>query len=256
MTSTDELKRIAGRARIGVGVIEKDHAITVALLTISRTEFSNVMIFKGGTAIKKMFYPEARFSEDLDFNCERDIAKELGTRIEKPLLENNHDATFTSVRLQESRSKEGRRLRLEYKDSNGYPNSIRLDLAFREKTIMKPKKMKAKDLYRIRNITITTMNIEEIAAEKMRALIITRKPRHLYDVWFLLRKRTRPSKDLLNKKLKLYDETFDVDRLRSVVKEVEANWQTDLRALLPQVPEFSNVERHVIDAFSGPYSKN
>lgn len=36
MTSTDELKRIAGREKVGVGVIEKDHAITVALLTISK----------------------------------------------------------------------------------------------------------------------------------------------------------------------------------------------------------------------------
>jgi hypothetical protein len=79
MTSIDELKRIAGRGKIGVGVIEKDHAITVALLTISKTEFSDLMVFKGGTAIKKIFYAKTRFSEDLDFNCERDIAKELGS---------------------------------------------------------------------------------------------------------------------------------------------------------------------------------
>lgn len=256
MTSTDELKRIAGREKVGVGVIEKDHAITVALLTISQTEFSDLMIFKGGTAIKKMFYAKTRFSEDLDFNCKRDIAKELGSQIERPLIENSHGVTFTGVHREESRSKEGRRLRLEYKDSNGYPNSIRLDLAFREKLIMKPKKMKVKNLYRIRNITVTTMNIEEIAAEKVRALMITRKPRHLYDVWFLLRKQIRPSKELLDEKLKLYDEEFDVDKLGRVVKEVEADWQTDLQALVPQVPEFSNVERHVIDAFSRPYGKN
>ncbi len=50
-----------------------------ALLTISQTEFSDLMVFKGGTAIKKIFYAKTRFSEDLDFNCERDIAKELGS---------------------------------------------------------------------------------------------------------------------------------------------------------------------------------
>jgi len=75
MTSIDELKRIAGREKVGLGVVEKDHAITVALLILSRTELSEAMVFKGGTAIKKMFYPKTRFSEDLDFNCERDVAR-------------------------------------------------------------------------------------------------------------------------------------------------------------------------------------
>jgi hypothetical protein len=255
MTSIDELKRIAGREKVGVGVIEKDHAITVALFTISRTEFSNTVIFKGGTAIKKMFYPKTRFSEDLDFNCRDDVAKELGTRIERSLIENNHGVIFTGVRLEESRSKEGRRLRLTYNDSNGYQNSVRLDLAFREKPVVKPKKMTVKNLYRIRNITITTMNIKEIAAEKVRALIVTKKPRHLYDVWFLSRKGIRPSKELLNEKLKLYDERFNVDKLGSILKEIESDWQTDLQALLPQVPDFSNVAHQVIDTFSRLYSE-
>ena len=75
MTSIDELKRIAGREKVGLGVVEKDHAITVALLILSRTELSEAMVFKGGTAIKKMFHPKTRFSEDLDFNCERDVAR-------------------------------------------------------------------------------------------------------------------------------------------------------------------------------------
>jgi len=51
----EERSRIAGREKVGLGIVEKDYAITVALLAISRTEFSKMMIFKGGTAIKKIF---------------------------------------------------------------------------------------------------------------------------------------------------------------------------------------------------------
>jgi len=74
-------------------------------------------------------------------------------------------------------------------------------------------------------------------------------------VWFLSRKGIRPSKELLNEKLKLYDERFNVDKLGSILKEIESDWQTDLQALLPQVPDFSNVAHQVIDTFSRLYSE-
>lgn len=249
MTTIDELKRISGKEKIGLGVVEKDYAITVALMVLSRTKLSETMVFKGGTAIKKMFYPKTRFSEDLDFNCEHDLAEELEEEIERPLVENEHDVAFTGVTEEEPRSPEGRRLRLEYNDSNGYRTSIRVDLAFRERPVMKPRKMKVKNPYGIRNIVITTMSIEEIMAEKVRALIVMRKPRHLYDVWFLLRRGIVLNKPLINKKLKLYSQTFSLETLRSAVRDAGQDWQTNLQALLPVVPKFSNVERYVIDRF-------
>jgi predicted nucleotidyltransferase component of viral defense system len=254
MTGIDELKRIAGREKVGLGVIERDHATTIALLVLSRTELSESMVFKGGTAIKKMFYPKTRFSEDLDFNCEHDIAKDLERQIEKPLIKNEHDVAFTGVREEKPRSPEGRRLRFEYNDMNGYRTSIRVDLAFRERTVMKPGKMKVKNPYRIRNIAIRTMRIEEIMAEKVRALIVTGKPRHLYDLWFLLRRGMVLNKPLINKKLKLYSQTFNLETLRGTVKDAERDWETDLQALLPVVSRFSNVERYVMDRFQHEFS--
>ena len=119
---------------------------------------------------------------------------------------------------------------------------------------MKPGKMKVKNPYGIRNIAITTMSIEEIAAEKVRALIVTRKPRQLYDVWFLLRKGLTPNKMLVNKKLRLYDQTFQLEKLRNAVRDTETDWKADLQALLPAVPSFSNVERYVMDKFQHTFS--
>lgn len=77
MITPDDLRRIAGRERIGLGIIERDHAITVALMVLSKTSLSDALIFKGGTAIKKMLYSKARFSEDLDFDCQSDFIREL-----------------------------------------------------------------------------------------------------------------------------------------------------------------------------------
>jgi len=250
MITPDDLKRIAGRERIGLGMIEKDHAITVALAILSRDPLSDVLVFKGGTAIKKMFYPETRFSEDLDFDCPHDISAQLARGIRKPLLTCDEGAEFTGVTVEDARAEHARRLRLRYRDMNGYVTSIKLDLTFVEKPVMKTKRMKVKNLYGIEKIMINTMNITEIMAEKVRALIHTESPRHLYDIWFLLGKRVKPTRRLIDKKLSIYNETFDVNLVKGAVREVERNWRMGLEALLPEVPPLSAVVSRVLKAFS------
>lgn len=101
MITPDDLRRIAGRERIGLGIIERDHAITVALMALSKTSFSDELVFKGGTAIKKIFYPEARFSEDLDFDCQRDVAGQLAREVKRPLLAYDEGVRFTGVTAEE-----------------------------------------------------------------------------------------------------------------------------------------------------------
>jgi len=250
MIAPDDLRRIAGRERIGLGIIEKDHAITVALMVLSRDPFAENLVFKGGTAIKKMFYPEARFSEDLDFNCPRDMSKQLAPRIRRPLLAYGEGVEFTNVTVKDIRGEHARRLRLQYRDMNGYATSINLDLTFIERTAMNTKRMEVRNLYGMKNIMITTMNIKEIMAEKMRALIHTARPRHLYDIWFLLGKHVKPTRKLLDGKLSIYNEHFDLNLLRSAISQVKRNWEMDLKPLLPEAPSFSTAKSRVLKAFS------
>jgi predicted nucleotidyltransferase component of viral defense system len=250
MTSIDELKRIAGRKRVGLGIVEKDHAITVALMVLSKTKLSEMLVFKGGTAIKKMYYPEARFSEDLDFECRRDLARELARAIRMPLIENHEGVTFTGVRMEETRAEGARRLSLRYDDWSGYPNSIKLDLSFREEPVLRTRKIEVKNFYGIKNAILRAMDITEIMAEKVRALIHARKARHLYDIWFLTQKQVGTTADLLNEKLTIYNEKFDEDILKSSIEEVKHDWETDLQALISEVPTFPRVQSDVLDTFS------
>jgi len=250
MITPDDLRRIAGRERIGLGMIERDYAITVALMALSKTSLLDALVFKGGTAIKKMFYPEARFSEDLDFDSQRDVAGQLAREIRRPLIAYDGGVRFTGVRVEGVRGEHARRVRLQYRDMNGYLTSIKLDLAFLEKPVMKTKKIEVKNMYDIKNIMIPTMSIEEIMAEKVRALVHVERPRHLYDLWFLLGKHVKPTRTLINRKLSIYNQTFDIDSLMSATKELERDWETDLQALLPEVPRFATVRSKVIKSFS------
>ena len=63
-----ELKRLQGTWGVGQEIIEKDYCIGWVLKSIGENAFlKENLAFKGGTAIKKVYFPEARFSEDLDF---------------------------------------------------------------------------------------------------------------------------------------------------------------------------------------------
>lgn len=52
-------------------VIERDYAQTYILLGLaSQRELRDTLVFKGGTALKKVHFGVYRFSEDLDFSAE------------------------------------------------------------------------------------------------------------------------------------------------------------------------------------------
>lgn len=75
---------IVTRARdLGVSqaTVDKDWVLGHFLSAfLSIPEHARIMIFKGGTCLRKCYFPNYRFSEDLDFTCTRsdyELAKDL-----------------------------------------------------------------------------------------------------------------------------------------------------------------------------------
>src|SRR5689334_6702048 len=59
------------RARLGIPweILERDYLLSWVLAGISQVEtLRDTLVFKGGTALKKCFFGDYRFSEDLDFS--------------------------------------------------------------------------------------------------------------------------------------------------------------------------------------------
>ena len=94
----NDLRRISAKEDIPQATIEKDYAITVALNEIAKTDLAKKIVFKGGTAIKKVYFEKARFSEDLDFSVIKPLTKkEIISQLENKkvnyiLLSNRIDA--------------------------------------------------------------------------------------------------------------------------------------------------------------------
>lgn len=74
MISTAELARLAHHLRMGDRVMEKDYVLSWLLIAIADSELRNGLAFKGGTALKRCYYPDYRFSEDLDFTLSVDLS--------------------------------------------------------------------------------------------------------------------------------------------------------------------------------------
>ena len=63
-----ELRRVAGRARLGVGQAETEYVILCALDALSQTPpLSETFCLKGGTALRQLYFSDWRHSVDLDF---------------------------------------------------------------------------------------------------------------------------------------------------------------------------------------------
>lgn len=250
----DDFRKIAGKYKVPLGTIEKDYAVTNLLLVISQFPKINKMIFKGGTAIKKIYFQDTRFSEDIDFTCRDDIADELNEFLKNEIK--NIDLNFHEVKALETKGN-SRKFSVKYKDFNNHPNNVKIDLSLREKVINKTKNLPVLHIYNLTHSKIRTMSLEEIMSEKIRAIIYSPQPRHLYDIWYLLNKKIGVNPELVNKKIALYNKEFNFDTFIKSINGLKKDWEGDLNALLPQdPPKFDKVLSIVTKTVNYNFNKN
>ncbi|MEA1946781.1 MAG: nucleotidyl transferase AbiEii/AbiGii toxin family protein [Thermodesulfobacteriota bacterium] len=196
---SSRLAREGGR-RIPEAVLERDYCIAWFLVGLSRSPLCKSLIFKGGTALKRCYFGNYRFSEDLDFT----LAKETSI---KTILDQLY-GVYTEVRKSSgiiiSYSRQDRR---EHQNSHTFylayegplPGSsvkeFKVDITINERIVMPVQKravLKGYDEYADlpENETVLVYALDEILIEKMVALTdrARNEPRDLYDLWYLLAK--------------------------------------------------------------------
>ena len=73
MIKPSELSKISNKEGVRPQQIEKDYIISWILWGISSDEFlKKALIFKGGTCLKKIYFEDYRYSEDMDFTIHPD----------------------------------------------------------------------------------------------------------------------------------------------------------------------------------------
>src|SRR6266571_7722716 len=77
------LQEAAAQARVLPEVVERDYALSYVLAGLAvQPALAETLVFKGGTALKKLFFADYRFSEDLDFSTlNAPVGEELATAV-------------------------------------------------------------------------------------------------------------------------------------------------------------------------------
>jgi len=245
MITRRELRQRARRQRVSLGALEKDYVLTLILQRIYAEEvWRETLVFKGGTALHKL-YLHRRLSLDLDFTAQEPVSLEsILPLLQAPEIDGQvkdahefHDALTID--------------RLGFVGPLQHPNSIKVDISFRERVQLAPRRATLTTAY-LSPFAVTCMALEEILAEKIRAALMRRAPRDYFDLWLLFQQDDiafDAVPDLVRAKLDTVDHPYDSSSLWESPDVLKRLWSEDLRQLMPDVPPFGTVFRDLQDFF-------
>lgn len=257
MISTAEIAKLAHRLGVGDRVIEKDYVLGWLLVAIAQSDLRDQMVFKGGTALKKCYYPDYRFSEDLDFTLLADLSHDsvrdafaaLFPRLARQV---NLGLTLRSAELSVYQSTT---LLIDYEGPlRGRMGSrpVKVDLTRGELLQYPPAERPLHASYSDypAGVTLPTYTLEEILTEKLCALLGRTEPRDLYDVYWLFENSDVDGSAVsANLTAKSQHKGYDASRLGEVLQnKVSAYtrlWESRLAVQVPDLPRLNEVLRAV-----------
>ena len=246
--------------RIPEAVIERDYVLAWFLTGLAGHPLREVLAFKGGTALRRCWFEDYRFSEDVDFTLTQPIT--FGA------IRAGLDEIFAVVE-----AASGLRIAFDREDRHGHENShtfylryqgplpaasdVKVDITIDE-VLCFP--LQGRPILRTYDAfddlpegpTVRVYAIEEIAVEKLLALSdrARNEPRDLYDLWYLLGStnlRIAELRGALDAKLAFHQRTIvgleqaiaaKEDRLRRL-------WTGRLAHQMNDLPPYDDVFREV-----------
>lgn len=250
MIPLTELKRIAAKQKVALGIVEKDYALTWILYGLSKTEFKKYFIFKGGTALRKIYFPDWRYSEDLDFTISKKFNDNELREVIGKINEVLSESVGITLNIKSIHSNpEYAQIKIQFLGPLNNKNTIKLDLSFNEPIILNPQSKEIRSEYSDKeNHDILIYPIEEILAEKIRSILQRAKTRDYYDVWKILKfHHDRINMDLLHdvlwKKCNAKNIDFNKDHLFSPerIHSAQEYWEKSLAHQINNLPNFKKV---------------
>ena len=250
-------------------VVEKDYVLGWVLWAIgSDPRLRDGWVFKGGTCLKKCYLDTFRFSEDLDFTVTDSSLSEpevveiaLGDLLQRASAESGIDFSVREPRLRTRRngSLEGR---VYYRGPRRArtPASVRIDLTPAEVVARPPVLRPIRHLYPDELPepgTVRCYSLEEVFAEKLRAMGERGRPRDLYDVIFLFRNpglERQPAVILEVLEDKCRSKQVAVPTLESISKsttlaELESEWENMLAHQVPRLAPLDHYWSQLAELF-------
>lgn len=238
--------------------IEKDYILSWILQGVAENEnLAKALVFKGGTVLKKAYFKDFRFSEDLDFTL-------LNDKITNDQIFQWFEEIFGYIR-------EEANIPLEIIDNNehedgginfyisyigplggqGNNKRVKVDISRSEKLVFAPVWQNM-----ILNYTdqeehkLLCYPLEEVLVEKLRSVMQRMQARDFYDIWYLLKVYGMDVYSYVNEfKAKCESKGFKASdfhlKLEQPMPQYKGRWQKSMNDQIKDLPDFGKVEREV-----------
>ncbi len=259
MIKPGEIQKTARTAGVRDQQIEKDYILSWILQGIAMHKvLSKAIVFKGGTVLKKVYFKDYRFSEDLDFTL-------LDDTISNQKIFEYFKEVFEYI-------KEKANIPLEIIDDNKHENaginfyisyvgplggigankSVKVDISKSEKLQFKPEFKEVITPYSDqKEHKLLCYSLEEILVEKLRSIMQRMQARDFYDVWYLLEVHGFDL-DFYKNEFIAKCESKDVNssdffnKLEQRLPQYKARWQKSMKDQIKDLPDFEQVEREIM----------
>ncbi len=258
MIKPGEIQQKARAVGVRDQQIEKDYILSWILKGIAQHEqLSKIIVFKGGTVLKKIYFEDYRFSEDLDFTL-------IDNEISNEQIFEGFRETFEYI-------KEEANIPLEIIDNNehedgginfyisyigplggqGNNKRVKIDISRSEQLVFDPV---MKDVFigytDLEEYKLLCYPLEEVLVEKMRSVMQRMQARDFYDIWYLLEEHGMDADFYLNEfeeKCKSKDllHTDFPKKLTERLPQYKGRWQSSMSEQIQDLPDFDKVEREV-----------
>ena len=209
--------------------------------------YDEQLVFKGGTYLW-FFHGLPRFSEDLDFTTISKVNGNISEKVSKGL-------SLLGV---------ANEARIESNDKNSFSFKIMahgplyssqnsrcvvyVEISKRENVLNEtvPAKLDLQE-YQLPVRILMGMNLDEVAAEKVRAIMSRNKARDAYDLYYLIKeKKVKFDKELVDKKLEYIGKGFSLADFRAALDEKGKAFEKELASLVFRpLPRFKEAKRAI-----------
>lgn len=254
-----EIHKRAGENGVRPQQIEKDYILSWILYGIATHErLSKILVFKGGTVLKKVYFEDYRFSEDLDFTLIDDtIARANIFPLFNEVFDWVRSEANISLQIRDGINHEdgGFNFYIQYQGPLGgniEDREVKVDISRAEKMAFEPVVQPAILPYSdLQPYLLLCYPLEEVYVEKMRSILQRTQARDLYDIWYLMENEGMDLTDYLQEYfVKCAQKEVDGKRLLEVLKEkmstYRAQWNEVLVDQIRDLPDFDQVEREIL----------
>jgi predicted nucleotidyltransferase component of viral defense system len=253
-----EIQQKANAVRVRDQQIEKDYILSWILFGISKhEEFSKTIVFKGGTVLKKVYFEDYRFSEDLDFTLlNAEISNEQIFAWFNEVFEFIKDEANIPLDIIDNSEHEdgGINFYISYigpLGGQGNNKRVKVDISRSEQLVFEPVMNDVFIGYSdLEEHQLLCYPLEEVLVEKMRSVMQRMQARDFYDIWYLLEEHEMDADFYVSEfeakcKIKGLQHTDFPKKLNERLPQYKGRWKSSMSEQVKDLPDFDQVEREV-----------